>query len=758
MLHRTQPQPCDGRIPPSLLEIYVRYKIDTRAIVAWLVSHGPRKCAHPQPLSIQELFGLASIVRARAVKMPENIAFHFREAIAARKQLSKFFRKTSVNGEDTQETLNHEGHCKRRQIDSRSPTDVDTTSNPFVTLEIGCLEHDCPSDNEAQLRLFKQSTVLTENSPTTSTGDHHSLTNDALSEAFELSKDVQEMDELLSVAKDTWERLGRGQISLVVAASVTNAVLAAFETVECRLRTNFDTSNPDELAARFLAAGRYLELPTNADGEPSSETKQLLEAFKISWSLLLDLQRTGPTQNSAKSDIAGRSSSHLILTKSADSVNCDIHCLAVMLQNIAHLIMPDSLSTRCKIVRRSSPVYPEVGYLLTHNETSKNGLRCCYGLQLLLESYKTCLFVPEKVYSPSKCRLQTLRFAQEAISSTQAVLDHPTLPCRCHGTLAYHLENLETDLKAFIHSKMFDFYFQAPWTCGCHALDMLDAMSYYGLRLFNYRNYVGAVLHIYNVLRTLTSFGPIPLLDGLSDTFGDALFPGGRPCRHYKACWVRHMGGRLRFKSHTSDHRSGCYALVIPAHTAKATAGFGSQEGIKDPRFEFRKISVLHGLREGGYHIDGTFWKRINTLNSDDANQKHAYSRAEKPSAGCSHIGQDSRLSGSHHQHRLRYLQKALHKEFNGTFPIARINLFKVYLDCVSVVSRISDQWHGDQVRPGKNCLCFVDTLLLAADRCKDHEVRLHPLGCKELVHICQEAMEEALSVLEVDQYFWKNV
>ena len=108
MLHRTQPQTCDGRIPPSLLEIYVRYKTDTRAIVAWLVSYGPRRYARPQPLSIQELFVLASVVRARAVKMPENIAFQFREAIAARKQLSKFFRKTSADEEDEQETLNHE--------------------------------------------------------------------------------------------------------------------------------------------------------------------------------------------------------------------------------------------------------------------------------------------------------------------------------------------------------------------------------------------------------------------------------------------------------------------------------------------------------------------------------------------------------------------------------------------------------------------------------------------------------------------------
>ena len=74
------------------------------------------------------------------------------------------------------------------------------------------------------------------------------------------------------------------------------------------------------------------------------------------------------------------------------------------------------------------------------------------------------------------------------------------------------------------------------------------------------------------------------------------------------------------------------------------------------------------------------------------------------------------------------------------------------------LVSRISDRWHGDQVRPGQNCLCFVDTLLLAADQCKDNETGIHSLGCKALVRLCQEAMEEALSVVEVDQYFWRYV
>lgn len=106
MLQRTRSSTCDGRIPSSLLDVYFRYKQDTRAIVAWLIGHAPSRQTRPEALSIQDLFALARVVRAKAISMPENIAFHFREAIAARRQLSKFFRKYTA-GED-EKTLNHE--------------------------------------------------------------------------------------------------------------------------------------------------------------------------------------------------------------------------------------------------------------------------------------------------------------------------------------------------------------------------------------------------------------------------------------------------------------------------------------------------------------------------------------------------------------------------------------------------------------------------------------------------------------------------
>lgn len=103
----------EERIPPSLLDIYVRYKQDTRAIIAWLVSHGTCNYKHFRTFSIRDLLGLAEIVQTKAVVMPDTIDFHFREAIAARTQLSRFFRREALYGVDDEATVNHEFFTSR---------------------------------------------------------------------------------------------------------------------------------------------------------------------------------------------------------------------------------------------------------------------------------------------------------------------------------------------------------------------------------------------------------------------------------------------------------------------------------------------------------------------------------------------------------------------------------------------------------------------------------------------------------------------
>lgn len=110
----------EGRIPPVLFDVYIRYKRDTRAIVAWLAHHDSAERNCKRKLSINELFALATIAQKKAIDMPDTIAFHFREAIAARTQLSKFFRKHRDQGKKDRETPDHE-YFTARWVNASKP-------------------------------------------------------------------------------------------------------------------------------------------------------------------------------------------------------------------------------------------------------------------------------------------------------------------------------------------------------------------------------------------------------------------------------------------------------------------------------------------------------------------------------------------------------------------------------------------------------------------------------------------------------------
>ena len=107
------PLPSRGRIPPSLFDLYVQYKQDTRAIIAWLMSHGTNNFKSLHTISIRDLLNLAEVVQKKAVVMPDTIDFQFREVIAARTQLSNFFRTRSGPELTAEDTVNHEFFTER---------------------------------------------------------------------------------------------------------------------------------------------------------------------------------------------------------------------------------------------------------------------------------------------------------------------------------------------------------------------------------------------------------------------------------------------------------------------------------------------------------------------------------------------------------------------------------------------------------------------------------------------------------------------
>lgn len=563
------------------------------------------------------------------------------------------------------------------------------------------------------------------------------------------------MSDLLLATNSVWEEAARAETPIVMAAFITNTAFAIFEAIEQRLQSLCNGSNPDRLRSKLMPVEEGLETSDNVEINTSLGKAQQVEALQRSWQLLLRFKRVRQARADEQAiHMIMQKPLQAVLRRGPNSAEKDHECLTMMLQNIGHHVQ--CIRRPTSIVRLGSPVYADVGYFFTHQENDTNGLRCSYGLQILLEAYKSYLLASDCAYPPPNCRLQALKFAQAALPSIGAVLDDKSMPCRCCHTLAFHLENIQLDFQTFVKERVFDLYFQSPWVSGSHMLEMLETLFYYGLRLFSYRHYVGAVLHVYNVLKQLTGFHRIPLLEELCNTFNDILFPGGRPKRNFRGCCVRYMGGRLRFDPQASHHRSGSHQMAIPTHTAKAAAGFGLRKEANDARFDYAKVSLFYHIKQKDYHLDKALWDRVYDVNDVSGGQKPAKGR-KRHSCCHHHTWSDMEVCSSSPQQRLVHLQQAVMNDFSGTFPIAKINFFEVYLSCIRIISLISDNAHGENGK-GQYCLCFLDAILSAADLYKDNEHRLQPFGSRDLVQTCKDAMNTVVGGRSLEDYLWKEL
>ncbi|KAK3625765.1 hypothetical protein LTR22_023419 [Elasticomyces elasticus] len=772
------------RLPPDLFKLYIQYKQDTRAVVKWLAHHRDGTIAHSDKFAIRELFQLAACVLLKEIELPSTIAFHLREAIAARRRISKSFQRRDAGDEIDQDTCDHEHFTSRRvllpSINDRQltlensrltelyemlctkPAELDSSKhdqksrvdsrmgspNPFVALEPancddsaldlagGESDGGCCSEHAAH-EIVK---------PTKMEGVLDSLVDDHLGDTIEICQILQDADDLLQATKTALEQAAHGEVSLLVASLTSSVAMEEFSNIDIRLGLICDLANPEATRHRIEHAYRCL-----ADGPSSNEPPVWVQAMLQSWTILQDLKLEGPV---AAADAASKPDAHsyVLLRKGADSRAIDDNCMNVLLHAIIqHLksesFIKNSFHSSCQAVLEIRSFF--VG-------GSSHALRSSFGLWLLLDSCKTYFFATQDKIAASSCRLQALQFTQRALPSITAVLEDSTMPCRCPDTLALRLECVQTEMEAFVHAKCFDLYFQSPWVCGGHILTMVEALFYYGLRLFSYRNYVGSVLHMYNLLRQLSSLEEIPILEHICQAFEQTFFPGGRPNRHFRACYTRYRGGRLHFDSHSSTHKNGCHSVQVPVHTARATSGMGKRAEMKDCRLDYRRVSVLMEIKHKDYRLDTATWDRL--LSRHEAHHEQS-SNSPKRAGTCSHHRQPSQGSClPDYGTRLLSLGEAVRADFEGPMPVAKLNLFKIYLACVRITEVISNGTHDEPERNGKYCLCYLDALLLAADRCTASGRVLRPLGHRDLATTCKKAIRDEFENAKPEEFMWEGL
>lgn len=179
---------------------------------------------------------------------------------------------------------------------------------------------------------------------------------------------------------------------------------------------------------------RAQDSPTRSkavDDVSDSPATQAIESLQQSWDLLLHLKNSvRPTK--LPCETCKQKPSNITLRIGPDSVEADGKCLNMLLLNITQHVQARAIPT--DIVRAGSPMYADIGYFLTHTENDVNGLRCTFGLRMLLDAYKSFMLACQETRIPRSCRLHALKLAQEALPSIGAVLGDSSMPCRCYQT------------------------------------------------------------------------------------------------------------------------------------------------------------------------------------------------------------------------------------------------------------------------------------------------------------------------------------
>ncbi|KIV80494.1 hypothetical protein PV11_07992 [Exophiala sideris] len=737
-------------LPPDILDAYVRYKKGSRALVAWLSEYSPSPIRRAKSLPIKELRYLAGIASQNVRSLPDTVHFYFRETISARNRLSKYFRAETDGAPIDTDTINHEHFttslaeiysdlcacCKRndhaaKDRKKRRAQLANGAANRYVGLTAEHIEDNDDEEVIAEDTALASCPECTDATPPTCNEAELHFADDELGTFLEVTAAIQRMRDISSSANHCWHLAAKGQLSFTVAAFTTSVAFSMVRQVGVELLEHDEQLDLSRLHQVICSRPGSENDGANTDHILLSDLQTMQQSllhYREGHGKLIIPSCAGCLQKPAE----------YIQPAANDNGAARPQFVEAVVDNIVHLV--SSPTAPPNIVRTSTPVYADLGYFVTRNDEKGQSWASVQGLHLLTSGYKAYLQSLECANSVSLCRLAALRLAQTAVSQVARLINDKTcFPCRCTQTLAYHLANLEADLQSYTRHKCWDMYFQAPWVCGSHILEMLDLCHYYGMRLLNYRHYVGAVLHSYNVLRRLGGLEEsIPILDALSEQFSAVFFPGGtQPKNSFRACWSRYVGARLKFNKKGGHNRNqnrnsrDSWCMAIPAHAARRAAGLGVGEKTDA---DSATSCMLFQVKQRDYHVAEDLWEDIchdsasgGIGTNNTSTPRLAKGRSNSTAAKTAKAAVPAPGPGE----RLLKLAEAAQGMFDAgvntdgkiagcALPVARLNLFAVFERCVRVVSRLSDETHTGKDERGINCICFASAILTGADRIVD--------------------------------------
>lgn len=391
-------------------------------------------------------------------------------------------------------------------------------------------------------------------------------------------------------------------------------------------------------------------------------------------------------------------------------------------------------------------------YLVSKGDLPDTSL--VFGLQLLLETCKSFVW-KENVPNPVNCRMAALRFAQEVKQSIDSVNEHDLVAKNHTVPMAAGLHGVSERLKAFMREKRLDLYSQAPWTGGQQITQILAYTLEAGLSLCNQRGIVGTLLHGYNAVQQLTeSPTKNPLLDALSDMFLEPVFLGRLPTSNFDSIWLRFLGGGIEKKTiRGKDGKK--FTMTLPKQPKDPNNAADFQK-----RIDAFNLSLFHNLYDSDWMGRPSFWAQVFTNKEKKTASKQEMSRW------------DAKLHQKPFGHALGMMSSVVASEFNGSFPIARVNFFAVYMICVDTLTEVAKravenppeelEWAREAGLDDTNVdaaagFGFLAVLLMNVDALADKGLKASLLNHSGL-RIVQEAIDHIWGEKKLEDFLWKNV
>lgn len=313
----------------------------------------------------------------------------------------------------------------------------------------------------------------------------------------------------------------------------------------------------------------------------------------------------------------------------------------------------------------SEPLLPHLRHLLA-NIDAPIPVDYIFGMEMLLSSFKSFMWADGTQKKP-KCRVMALQLAQamqKSMLTAISVLD-ATSGIR-EKELQLHLQSKAERLAFFTSENRFDLYYQAPWTAGCHMIELLDYALEGGLSLCTDLGYVCATLHLYNALTCLSPpLQNIGILDDLCKVFLSPLFQGNLPRDNFCSKFRRTMGASLDKK--TDNNHRGNSRFKQPS-TEVGRRIFGSSMSLC-----MELLNVLPLPTDD-------FWVRVST--GSDVRYPSNHDRFTVLNA----------VHGRPYPATLDTLRDAMLPEFTGAVPTMRINYFSIFEFCCELLQRLGER------------------------------------------------------------------